>query len=113
MSMAQLTVYSTLSRAGIPSDNANEVEQAIKQLVDTGVEGVRQDVRDLREQTLTKSEAQVHRAEIMAEFQKVQADLHKVQADLHKAINDLTIKMFGSMLASTGIIVAVVIKLAA
>lgn len=26
MSMAQLTVYSTLSRAGIPSDNANEVE---------------------------------------------------------------------------------------
>ena len=55
----------------------------------------------------------LHRAEIMAEFQKVQADLHKVQADLHKAINDLTIKMFGSMLASTGIIVAVVIKLAA
>lgn len=98
MSMSHLTVYGSLSRAGIPSDNANEVEQAMKQMVDTGVESVRQDVRNLHEQVLTKSDAHVLRAEIMTE--------------LHKVINDLTIKMFGAMLASTGIIVAVVIELA-
>ncbi len=99
MSVSHLTVYSSLSRSGIPSDNANEVEQAMKQMVDNGVEGVRGDVRDLREQVLSKADGQVLRAEIVAE--------------LHKTINDLTIKMFGAMLASTGIIVAVVIKLAA
>ena len=97
--MSHLTVYGSLSRAGIPSDNANEVEQAMKQMVDNGVEGVRGDVRDLREQVLSKADGQVLRAEIVAE--------------LHKVINDLTIKMFGAMLASTGIIIAVVIKLAA
>ena len=37
MSVSHLTVYSSLSRAGIPSDNANEVEQAMKQMVDTGL----------------------------------------------------------------------------
>jgi hypothetical protein len=71
----------------------------MKQMVDNGVEGVRGDVRDLREQVLSKADGQVLRAEIVAE--------------LHKVINDLTIKMFGAMLASTGIIIAVVIKLAA
>ncbi|TXH34126.1 MAG: hypothetical protein E6Q94_04955 [Burkholderiaceae bacterium] len=99
MSVSHLTVYGSFSRAGIPSDNANEVEQAMKQMVDNGVEGVRGDVRDLREQVLSKADGQVLRAEIVAE--------------LHKVINDLTIKMFGAMLASTGIIIAVVIKLAA
>ena len=99
MSVSHLTVYGSLSRAGIPSDNANEVEQAMKQMVDNGVEGVRGDVRDLREQVLSKADGQVLRAEIVAE--------------LHKVINDLTIKMFGAMLASTGIIIAVVIRLAA
>ena len=99
MSVSHLTVDGSLSRAGIPSDNANEVEQAMKQMVDNGVEGVRGDVRDLREQVLSKADGQVLRAEIVAE--------------LHKVINDLTIKMFGAMLASTGIIIAVVIKLAA
>ena len=99
MSVSHLTVYGSLSRASIPSDNANEVEQAMKQMVDNGVEGVRGDVRDLREQVLSKADGQVLRAEIVAE--------------LHKVINDLTIKMFGAMLASTGIIIAVVIKLAA
>ena len=99
MSVSHSTVYGSLSRAGIPSDNANEVEQAMKQMVDNGVEGVRGDVRDLREQVLSKADGQVLRAEIVTE--------------LHKTISDLTIKMFGAMLASTGIIIAVVIKLAA
>ncbi len=96
MPLVQLSMYEALTEAGVKPDAARQVERQVEAAIQAGQDAVR---AEMREQLMTKADGEsVLRAEIMTE--------------LHKLINDLTIEMFGAMLASTGIIVAVVIKLA-